>query len=199
MNLEKLKHFISLDYSSTMLANEFNVSKTTVRYWLNKYNLSTTTRARYRNSGDIWGTDEKKFTKIISSSASINDALRKLGVNTMTANYRSLKRRCKSIGIDHPTWNGERYSYKEENPLVKNSISTRARVKKYILDKKLIEYKCSICGLLPIWNSMELVLTLDHKNGVNNDNRIDNLRFVCPNCDRQLPTYCYKNRKDIGV
>lgn len=38
-----------------------------------------------------------------------------------------------------------------------------------------------------------LVLILDHKNGVNNDNRLENLRFVCSNCDSQLETY--KNRR----
>jgi len=36
-------------------------------------------------------------------------------------------------------------------------------------------------------------LILDHINGINNDNRIENLRFVCSNCDTQLPTYKSKN------
>lgn len=199
MDLDKLNHLISIDYSSTMLARELGVSKSTIRYWLNKYGLKTTNRARYRNSGGIWSTPEDKFIDIISSSNSINDALRKLDVNTMTANYRSLKRRCKSIGMEPPIWDGSRYSYKEENPLIENSISNRARVKKHILNKDLIKYECAICKLPPVWNGIALVLTLDHINGVNNDNRINNLRFLCPNCDRQLPTYCYKNRKDIGV
>lgn len=38
-------------------------------------------------------------------------------------------------------------------------------------------------------------LILDHVNGINNDNRIENLRFVCSNCDSQLHTYKSKNRK----
>ena len=35
--------------------------------------------------------------------------------------------------------------------------------------------------------------TINHINGINNDNRIENLRFLCSNCDSQLPTY--KNRR----
>ena len=54
-------------------------------------------------------------------------------------------------------------------------------------------YKCSICGLEPFWNGKELTLTLDHINGINNDDRLENLRWVCPNCDRQLSTFSGKN------
>ena len=55
-------------------------------------------------------------------------------------------------------------------------------------------YKCSICGLEPFWNGKELTLTLDHINGINNDDRLENLRWVCPNCDRQLSTFSGKNQ-----
>ena len=40
----------------------------------------------------------------------------------------------------------------------------------------------------PVWNGKNLTLILDHRNGVNVDNRPENLRFLCPNCDSQLPT-----------
>ena len=55
------------------------------------------------------------------------------------------------------------------------------------------EYKCSICGLLPVWQNKELTLILDHINGLNNDDRLENLRWVCPNCNMQLPTTNGKN------
>jgi predicted RNA-binding Zn-ribbon protein involved in translation (DUF1610 family) len=52
-------------------------------------------------------------------------------------------------------------------------------------------YECSVCGL-SMWRDRRLSLHLDHINGVNNDNRFENLRFLCPNCHSQTDTYCKK-------
>ena len=52
-------------------------------------------------------------------------------------------------------------------------------------------YECSECGLSS-WRDRPLSLHLDHINGVNNDNRFENLRFLCPNCHSQTATYCKK-------
>jgi hypothetical protein len=51
---------------------------------------------------------------------------------------------------------------------------------------------CSICGLSPLWNGKELVFILDHIDASNN--KRDNLRCICPNCDSQLDTYKSKNK-----
>lgn len=82
-----------------------------------------------------------------------------------------------------------------EAVFVENSTYARHLIKKRILKQDLIKYECFICGLGPIWNNHPMPLILDHINGINNDNRLENLRFVCSNCDTQLPTYKSKNRK----
>ena len=53
-----------------------------------------------------------------------------------------------------------------------------------------------MCGQNENWNGMIISLILDHINGVNNDNRIENLRIVCPNCNAGLST---NGGKNIGV
>jgi hypothetical protein len=53
---------------------------------------------------------------------------------------------------------------------------------------------CSVCNMEPYWNNSELVMILDHINGIPDDWRISNLRLVCPNCDSQLNTYKSKNK-----
>ena len=63
-----------------------------------------------------------------------------------------------------------------------------------IIKRNLLEYKCSCCGIGDTWNEKKLVLQLDHINGVNNDHRLENLRFVCPNCHSQTSTYKGKNK-----
>lgn len=59
----------------------------------------------------------------------------------------------------------------------------------------LLEPKCAICGLTE-WRGKsgeDAPLQLDHINGINTDNRLENLRILCANCHTQTDTYCGKN------
>jgi len=71
--------------------------------------------------------------------------------------------------------------------------ATRASVRKTIIREELIPYECSKCGINE-WNGKMLSLHLDHINGVNNDHRLENLRFLCPNCHSQTDTYTGRNK-----
>ncbi|BDY27215.1 HNH endonuclease [Mycolicibacterium mageritense] len=53
---------------------------------------------------------------------------------------------------------------------------------------------CAICGGDTTWQGLSLALVLDHIDGDPTNNRRENLRLVCPNCDSQLPTYKSRNR-----
>ena len=76
-----------------------------------------------------------------------------------------------------------------------NSTFPRHKLKERIIKENLIEYKCDFCNNNGDWNGEKLSLHIDHKNGINNDNRIGNLRFLCPNCHSQTSTYSGKNNK----
>lgn len=76
-----------------------------------------------------------------------------------------------------------------------NSLISRKYIKTRILRKSLLEYKCEECSIDPEWNGRKLVLQLDHINGINNDNRLCNLRFLCPNCHSQTHTYSRNKKK----
>lgn len=80
-----------------------------------------------------------------------------------------------------------------EEIFCENSTVARHIVKKRILSDYLIAYKCEICNCDPVWQGKPMPLILDHINGKNNDNRLENLRFICSNCDSQLDTYKSKN------
>ena len=93
----------------------------------------------------------------------------------------------------NPFWD-ENYSL--EQVLVANSSYPRHCLKRRIISNNLIPYVCQCCGIGPEWLNKPMPLILDHINGINNDNRLDNLRFVCSNCDSQLSTYKSRNRKN---
>jgi len=65
------------------------------------------------------------------------------------------------------------------------------KLREYILSKQ--GGVCAVCGCLPEHNGNPLTFILDHIDGDSTRNSPDNLRFVCPNCDSQLPTYKSKN------
>src|SRR5687768_5680423 len=73
-------------------------------------------------------------------------------------------------------------------------LKSRHNLKQRILREKKLPYICTICGNIGEWNGMRLVLHLDHINGINDDDRLENLRFLCPNCHSQTDTYAGKSK-----
>lgn len=74
---------------------------------------------------------------------------------------------------------------------------SRSAIKKKIIKDNLLDYECHNdgCDVYGIWLGEEISLHLDYINGIKDDNRLSNLRFLCPNCHSQTNTYCGKNNK----
>jgi hypothetical protein len=72
----------------------------------------------------------------------------------------------------------------------------RTRVKGRLLKAGLLANRCQACGITE-WRGQLLNMQLDHVNGVKNDNRLANLRMLCPNCHIQTPTFSGRNQKRI--
>ena len=68
----------------------------------------------------------------------------------------------------------------------------RNSIRKYIYESQ--DYKCAICNCDNEWNGKELKFVLDHIDGDASNNKQENLRLICPNCDSQLDTYKSKNK-----
>jgi hypothetical protein len=69
-------------------------------------------------------------------------------------------------------------------------------LKKKLLSSDILENRCYECGITS-WRDKEISLQLDHINGIRSDNRIENLRILCPNCHSQTATYAGKNSGKI--
>lgn len=107
-------------------------------------------------------------------------------------------RKCKvKFGFCSSAWNNAVKSGKlvvNNIPKKIHELKRRSTARSYVIRNKIIAYQCQICNLEPEWNNKVLVLQIDHINGINNDHRIENLRFLCPNCHSQTETFGNKKR-----
>lgn len=90
-------------------------------------------------------------------------------------------------------WSKGKNLIPNESVFVENSLYSNEMVKQRIVKDDLLEYKCFKCKL-DSWLGETIILDLDHINGNNRDNRISNLRFLCPNCHSQTDTYKGRNK-----
>lgn len=156
----------------------------------------------------IWKIDKEELTKIVQASISLSDIMRTLGMNSSGGSFSILKKRLDADGIN---WEhikntdkwviigkniSKQYMPPLEEVLVENCSYRRGSIKKRLLDSGYKKKKCEICGFEGEWQGKPIVMILDHINGVNNDNRLENLRMVCPMCNSQLDTHSGKNNKN---
>ena len=132
---------------------------------------------------------------MVGESKSRNEIFFKLKLRNSGYAFQILNRRLKidSVDISHFIKGGEtnNVKIKDENVYIENS--SYRHIRRRFFDDKIVEYKCSVCNLLPTWNNLSLNLQLDHINGNRYDNRKENLRWICPNCHTQTKTFSSKN------
>ena len=133
---------------------------------------------------------------IIKDSKNFAEVLIKMGKSANSGSNRMvITQYAKDNHITTEHFVSESQMLTPKEIFIEHSLVPQITLRKHYKRGKYSEYKCAICGLEPWWNGQELVLTLDHKNGISNDHRLENLRWICPNCDRQLPTYGSKRFK----
>ena len=143
--------------------------------------------------------ETENFIKICENAFSMAEAARELNMTFNSFKRKAIKLNCYKTNQNwtkgKSAYNDDRIKSKYSKELfIENSGARREYIKGLIIKHNLIEYICSECKLNNYWNNKVLSLQLDHINGVRNDNRLENLRFLCPNCHTQTETWCSKNK-----
>jgi len=150
---------------------------------------------------------EAEARRAIAESISCSEALRRLGMCASGGSHRILKKYAQLWGISTKHWDpyaavrgqGPRRRRPIDEILVEHSPFARHHLKERVYAEGLKQPICELCGQGEVWRGKVMGLILDHVNGVSDDNRLSNLRIVCPNCAATLDTHCARKRRLIRV
>jgi Zn finger protein HypA/HybF involved in hydrogenase expression len=146
-------------------------------------------------------TDEQ-FSEAVQASTSVREALARIGLVAAGGNYKEFRKHVRRLGLGTSHFIGKAHRKGRGAPkqdlreiLVADSSYTNSNALRLRLIREgVFEAKCSECELVE-WRGRPITLHLEHVNGRSNDNRVENLRLLCPNCHSQTSTYCGRNKK----
>ena len=144
-----------------------------------------------------WSLQQLK--NAVRDSKSRRQVLIKLGLREAGGNYDQLRKYLQELKLDishfhGQAWNKGRFGLGVphiplEKILVRNSTYQSFKLKSRLFKAGLKKQCCEECGWAEIADGGYLPLELDHINGNRHDNRLENLRVLCPNCHSLKPTH----------
>jgi hypothetical protein len=132
----------------------------------------------------------------VAAATTLSDVLRALGLRPAGGNHRSIRAWIDRLGIStehfarRPPPGRTHATRPLAELLVEGSRCNRGRLKERLYAEGLKARACESCGQGELWRGQRIALILDHVNGVGDDNRLENLQIVCPNCAAALETHC---------
>ena len=145
---------------------------------------------------------DNQLIEAVKDANTFKEIAEKLKLSSRGNNLLTIKKHIAKLRLD--TSNLYKKSIAKDNKRIKVPLSEylakgtsipSSRLKEKLFFTGIKKRKCELCGQGEFWMGKKISLILDHKNGDHKDNRIENLRIVCPNCDATLPTFCGKNKK----
>ena len=145
--------------------------------------------------------EKEPFSQIVKNAINLSDICRKLRISISYGNRQTIKKYIEKykLNTSHFTLpkNNSNNNFKKipiSEILIENSVfKSPTSFKKRLYKEGLLKRECYECGQDENWMGKHMSLRLDHINGITTDNRIENLRILCPNCDATMPTFSGRN------
>lgn len=146
---------------------------------------------------NTWSIEQLKSG--VKVATSFRELLPLLNLKYSGSNSVRIKARCIELGIDFSHFREKKVPNRKKpiEELLNSKYSSSANLKKRLIAEGLLERKCYGCGL-EHWLSKPIPLELHHKNGNREENQLDNLTLLCPNCHAFTDTYRGKNTTRAG-
>ena len=147
--------------------------------------------------------DDNDLRRAVDESRSVAGVIRALGLQIGGSVYIMVNERIRDLGLDtshfsRQGWSkGLKITTRPGKPLAEilvagSTYRTTSGLRRRLVKEGLKPEHCEICGISS-WCDRPLTLQLDHINGDRTDNRLENLRVLCPNCHSQTDTWCGRN------
>ncbi|MGY1400320.1 HNH endonuclease [Streptomyces coelicolor] len=178
----------------------------TRRYVLSRMRRLGVDTSHFQREGVKWTRDI--LQEAVAASTNMCEVLRRLGLEVVGGHHTHISRRIKAYGIDTshfrtPTRRGvPRQRRTPETVLVEQSAGQARRIPsdrlKWAMTASGVPERCAMCGTEPRWRGRPLPLEVDHVDGNWRDNRIGNLRLLCPNCHSTTDNYRGRAKRRAG-
>ncbi|MER7816530.1 HNH endonuclease signature motif containing protein [Streptomyces sp. NPDC096153] len=172
-------------------------SRSYIRARMKKLGVDT---SHFEREGSRW--TRERLEAAVAASTNLCEVLRRLDVDVVGGQHTHIARRIRALGIDTshftapPRTDRSRRNHRRrtaEEILVEHGSGAGGRTPNERLRRALSERgvgeRCALCGTAPVWRGRPLRLEIDHIDGNWRNNRVENLRFLCPNCHSTTDTY----------